>query len=103
MISKCWQLDMLATLFARAKFHQYTLCISRAIKKVVQGDGELYTPQAEQTVNQVISGVKDTTKNVRKVRLSSMAHKKINKKCNVVGIITYKKTNYRKSDSKRIF
>ena len=85
---------MLSTLFARAKFHQYTLCISRAIKKVAQGGGGLNTPQTEQTVNQVICGVKDATENVRKIQLSSMTHKKFDKKCRVMGIIKYKKTNY---------
>ena len=101
---------MLATLLAREKFPQYTLCISRSIKKVVQRGGGLNTPppQAKQTVNQVIYSVKDATENVRKIPkyqkyLSSMAHKKFNKKCRIMGIIKYKKTNYRKSDVKMIF
>ena len=32
-----------------------------------------------------------------------MGHEKFNKKCRVMGIIKYKKTNYQKSDEKRIF
>ena len=59
--------------------------------------------QAEQTVNQVICGVKGATENVRKIHLTLMAHKKFNKKCRVMGIIKYDKTDYRKSDVKRIF
>ena len=94
---------MLATSFARTKFHQYTLCISRTIKKVVQGCGRLNTPQAEQTVNQVMCGVKDPTKNVTKIHLSLMAHKKFNMKGRIMEIIKFKKKNYRKSGVKRIF
>ena len=70
---------------------------------MVQGDGRLNIPQAEQTVNQVICGVKDATENVTKIHLSSMVHKKFNRKCRVMGIIKYEKANYWKYDVKIIF
>ena len=59
--------------------------------------------RAEQAVSQVICGAKDVTENVRKIHLTSMAHKKFNKICRVMGIIKYNKIKYQKSDVKRIF
>ena len=50
--------------------------------------------QTEQTSNQVICGAKDATEKVRKIHLTSIAHEKFNKKCRVMGIIKYNKSNY---------